>query len=387
MHEEPESLPVSVPAWLRQVTAKALRKNPVERYQSVEEMRAALMPSVRTSEERIQLQHNVAAPPQPQINPQPRNETPSTVPRSRPVSQSPFNVASEKSSPQPRRSYSVIIATVIGLTVIAVAGYLMTRESSEQSTKKQPAISATLNSTGKALPDLGATFVENLNGVKLEMMRVPGGSFTMGSPDSEEGRGNSEGPQHQVAVPSFYIGRYEVTQAQWEAVMGNNPSRFKGDDLPVEKVSWNETKVFCRKLSQITGKNYRLPSEAEWEYACRAKTTSAYAGDLDSMAWYSNNSGNKTHPVGQKQPNEFGLYDMHGNVWEWCEDVWHKSYEKAPDDGSSWLSDGNSSYRALRGGSWLSVSRRCRSALRYNAAPGSRNFTNGFRVVVGSRTS
>ena len=146
------------------------------------------------------------------------------------------------------------------------------------------------------------------------MVYVTGGTFLMGSPDNEPDRDSDERPQHRVTVPGFSMGKYEITQAQWKAVMGTNPSYFKGDNLPVENVSWNDAKEFCSKLSQMTGKQYRLPTEAEWEYACRAGTTGPYAGNLDAMAWYSNNAGFKTHPVGQKRPNAFGLYDMHGNV-------------------------------------------------------------------------
>jgi len=219
---------------------------------------------------------------------------------------------------------------------------------------------------------------------EIEMVYVPGGSFLMGSPDGKGG--DDEHPQHRVTVPSFYIGKYEVTQAQWRAVMGVNPSNFKGDNLPVENVSWNDAKEFCRRLSQMTGKEYRLPTEAEWEYACRAGTTGDYAGELDAMAWYNENSGGKTHPVGQKQPNAFGLYDMHGNVWEWCQDVYHDNYSGAPADGSAWMSGGHQDRRVLRGGSWDYYGRLCRAAHRGRPAPDDRRFDDGFRVVGSSRT-
>jgi formylglycine-generating enzyme required for sulfatase activity len=282
------------------------------------------------------------------------------------------------------RAHKSLLAAVIGLAAIAGAGYLATRGapgstiSESRDTDNQP----TLNSA--------APFTENLNGVRLEMAPVPSGSFLMGSPESEKGRYGDEGPQHRVTVSGFYIGRYEVTQAQWQAVMGANPANFKGDDdLPVERVSWSGAKEFCVKLSRITGKTYRLPSEAEWEYACRAGTTDPYAGDLDALAWYSNNSGNKTHPVGQKQANAFGLFDMHGNVWEWCEDISHGGYGRQhgnpPMDGSAWLSDGNPSARVLRGGSFNYNDKSCRSASR-NGASDDRYVNAGFRVVVSART-
>ncbi len=222
--------------------------------------------------------------------------------------------------------------------------------------------------------------LEEIRAMEGEMVYVPGGSFLMGSPENEPGHKANE-ELHRVTVRSFYIGKYEVTQAQWRAVMGNNPSYFKGDDLPVE-VSWDDAKEFCRKLSQMTGKEYRLPTEAEWEYACRAKTTGAYAGDLDAMAWYYNNAGNKTHPVGQKQPNAFGLYDMHGNVWEWCEDDWHNSYANAPSDGSAWVDiSARGSLRVYRGGGWSYFAVLCRSAGRTGVAPGYRFYDLGFRLL------
>lgn len=236
----------------------------------------------------------------------------------------------------------------------------------------------------KTAAALAPRIVEDLNGVPLEMILVPGGKFKMGSP---AGQGyKDEWPQHEVTVPSFYCGKFPVTQAQWQAVMGDNPAYFRGADLPVESISWQEAKVFCQKLIKSNGKPFRLPSEAEWEYACRAGTTEAYAGDLSKLGWCDENSQGETHPVGQKQPNAFGLYDMHGNVWEWCEDVWHESYWGAPLDGSAWLDGGDLIYRVLRGGSCTYHSEDCRSAFRLNEMTSYYHYDLGFRVVVLANT-
>lgn len=228
------------------------------------------------------------------------------------------------------------------------------------------------------------------NNVKLELVLIRAGSFTMGSTNGDA----DEKPVHQVTISqAFYIGRYEVTQAQWQSVMGSNPSYFRdcGGNCPLEQVSWNDAQNFINKLNENNdGFGYRLPTEGEWEYACRAGTTGEYAGDLDSMAWYSANSGGKTHLVGTKQPNGFGLYDMHGNVWEWCEDWYHPSYDGAPGDGSAWLSGGDQWHpRVLRGGSWSPFAPYLRSAGRYYPAyytPDFRYNYVGFRVVAVVRT-
>ena len=210
-------------------------------------------------------------------------------------------------------------------------------------------------------------YVEVLPGaVPLEMVEIPGGTFQMGSPAGEMGRSEDEGPQHQVTVPDFYMGKYEVTQAQWRAVMGSNPSHFEGDSLPVEQVSWNDAVEFCAKLSRATGRTYRLPTEAEWEYACRAGTTTPFAFGETITPQLVNYDGNypyggaakgtnrqQTTAVGSLGvANRFGLYDMHGNVWEWCADCWHESYYGAPADGSSWEANCNQNYRVWHGGSW-----------------------------------
>ena len=197
-----------------------------------------------------------------------------------------------------------------------------------------------------------------------------------------------EKPVHEVTIKEgFYMGRYEVTQANWEQVMGTTPSNFKGDNLPVERVSWDDVQSFIRKLNERRdGFNYRLPTEAEWEYACRAGTTGDYAGDLNEMAWFSENSLGQPHAVGGKRPNALGLADMHGNVWEWCADYHHETYYGAPTDGSAWVTGGEMKYRVLRGGSWHGNVSALRSGGRDAAPPEHRNAFLGFRVVAIART-
>jgi formylglycine-generating enzyme required for sulfatase activity len=235
-------------------------------------------------------------------------------------------------------------------------------------------------------------FTEQLpNGVELEMVGLPGGIFLMGSPESDPDADKREFPQHELTVPSFSIGKYPVTQAQWQTVMGNNPSYFNNDrpQNPVEQVSWNDCQEFCRKLSQLTGQRYRLPSEAEWEYACRAGTTTRYsfgddAAQLGDYGWYNENSENRTHSVGQKKLNPWVLYDMHGNVWEWCEDDFHKSYKGAPSNGSPWKGNSwqNNTRKMIRGGSWDHGAKDCRSSVRGDTDPDYRYAVIGFRVVL-----
>ncbi len=240
-------------------------------------------------------------------------------------------------------------------------------------------------------------FVEDLgNGVTLEMVQIPGGTFMMGSPATEAKRYDSESPQHQVTVPAFFMGRYPVTQVQYQAIVGSNPSNFKRANCPVEQVNWNEAVEFCKRLSQKTGRNYRLPSEAEWEYACRAITSTPfyfgetittdlvnYDGTVTPYASAPKGVYRKeTAEVGKFPPNAFGLYDMHGNVWEWCQDYSHDNYQGAPTDGSAWLTGGNSTTRLLRGGSWILNPEFCLCAIRFWNTPGNRNDNIGFRLVV-----
>jgi formylglycine-generating enzyme required for sulfatase activity len=230
-------------------------------------------------------------------------------------------------------------------------------------------------------------------GVKMEFVLIPAGEFMMGSPVGEERRNSDEGPQHKVKITkSFYIGVLEVTQEQYQQIMDKNPSHFRGARNPVEKVSWNDAVEFCRKLSQKDGATYRLPTEAEWEYACRAGTTTPfYTGstistdqaNYDGDYTYGNGrkgvDRKKTLAVGSFAPNAFGLYDMHGNVWEWCQSL-YKSYPYRDADGRENLSSVGS--RVLRGGSWGSKPRGCRSAHRRRSSPANTYFGSGFRIVV-----
>ena len=263
-------------------------------------------------------------------------------------------------------------------------------------------------------------YIEDLgNGLNLRMVAIRGGTFLMGQTEAEKiqllkeyGEQNyqtyldEELPRHEVTIPDFFMGIFTVTQAQYQALMGENPSTFRGEDRPVETVSWDESVAFCDRLSTQTGRNYRLPTEAEWEYACRAGTTTPFAfGDmitpeLANYDWKSSYNGSptrssdprETQPVGSYPANAWGLYDMHGNVWEWCLDHWHSNYADKPEelkqDGSTaWLSSDESKNRLLRGGSWYSNAKSCRSAYRAHNAPDIRYGSYGFRVVCrASRT-
>ncbi|MGM9695983.1 MAG: SUMF1/EgtB/PvdO family nonheme iron enzyme [Alloprevotella sp.] len=208
------------------------------------------------------------------------------------------------------------------------------------------------------------------NGVSFTMIHVEGGTFTMGATSEMTEPSSDEEPTHQVTLSSYYIGETEVTQALWKAVMGSNPSWFKGDNLPVEKVSWNDCQTFISKLNALTGKNFRLPTEAEWEFAARGGNQSRhtqYSGSsrIDDVAWYYGNSNDKTHPVKTKQPNELGIYDMSGNVDEWCQD-WYDSYSS--DAQTDPTGAGSGSLRVGRGGSWWGPPRACRSSYRNHGA-------------------
>ena len=246
-----------------------------------------------------------------------------------------------------------------------------------------PSAAKRTNSSGATSSAANAKLI--LNNLTANMVYVSGGTFTMGA-TSEQGSGayNDEKPVHSVTLSSFYICKYEVTQALWNAVMGSNPSNWKGDDLPVETVSRDDCQTFIRKLNALTGKNFRLPTEAEWEFAARGGNNSRgykYAGsnNIETVAWYQGNSGNKTHVVGTKSPNELGLYDMSGNVWEWCQD-WYGSYSSASQTNPTGASSGSD--RVLRGGDWFTIARCSRSSNRINGTPDNCGSIRGLRLVL-----
>jgi eukaryotic-like serine/threonine-protein kinase len=276
------------------------------------------------------------------------------------------------------------------------------KNSKEPNLSKVSFTSVRLDNTGKILERPAGSamaFQENLgNGISLAMVKIPAGKFMMGSPANEEKRTNSESPQHQVTLPEFYLGQTLVTQGQWQAIMGNNPAQFKGNDkLPVETVGWLEAMNFCQKLSKKTGRIYRLPSEAEWEYACRAGTTTPFAFGETINTDVVNYDGNYTYANAGKgeyrrkttvasnfPANLFGLYDMHGNLWEWCLDEWTDNYENSSSDGgvrASTSSKNIDKTHVLRGGSWFFNPDVCRSAYRLGLYAVLDSDYVGFRVV------
>lgn len=354
------------------------------------------------------------APPKskPQPTPQPKSQPtpqPTSQPRLQPTLQS---------TPIPRRQVLQtlgLIGTGVGLAIVGewlLKGGFGEKVPSLQTFDFETVSVDTLGNINNRSNRQAKYFAQDLgNGVRLEMVQIPGGKFFMGSPADEKQRDSDEEPQHQVTVPGFFMGKYEVTQAQYQAIMGNNLSNFKGEKRPVEKVSWNDAVEFCKRLSQKTGRTYRLPSEAEWEYAARAGTTTPFyfgetittdLANYDGSSIYFGISGRgtfgdgndhdapttkgknrlQTTDVGYFPPNAFGLYDMHGNVWEWCQDDLHDNYQGAPTNGSAWLNPGSTSGKKLvRGGSWYNQPRDCRSANRSWFFSGLRDYPVGFRVV------
>ena len=271
------------------------------------------------------------------------------------------------------------------------AGIVNQQQSENQQSSNTYVASSSNNSSGTPSVASGsnAISIPVKDGISIEMVKVEAGTFMMGATsemkDSYDDPYSDEKPVHQVTLTNdYYMGKYEVTQALWQAVMGSNPSNFKGDNLPVEKVSWNDCQEFISKLNSLTGRKFRLPTEAEWEYAARGGKKSRgyqYSGssNISDVVWYKDNSANKTHPVGTKQANELGIYDMSGNVWEWCSDRYgsYSSFSQTNPTGSY-----SGAFRVLRGGGWGSFAWFCCLSFRRNFAPDFRHYDLGLRLAL-----
>ena len=267
------------------------------------------------------------------------------------------------------------------------AGIVNQQQSENQQSSNTYVASSSNNSSGSPSVASGsnAISIPVKNGISIEMVKVEAGTFMMGATSEMQAPYRWEKPVHQVTLTNdYYMGKYEVTQALWEAVMGSNPSYFKGDNLPVETVSWNDCQEFISKLNSLTGRKFRLSTEAEWEYAARGGKKSRsyqYSGssNISDVAWYDGNSGSKTHPVGTKQANELGIYDMTGNVWEWCQD-WYGSYSSSSQTNPTGAVSG--AHRVYRGGSWDFYAGRCRLSYRRYGTPDYRNSILGLRLAL-----
>ena len=267
------------------------------------------------------------------------------------------------------------------------AGIVNQQQSENQQSSNTYVASSSNNPSGSPSVASGsnAISIPVKDGISIEMVKVEAGTFMMGATPEMEKPNSDEKPLHQVTlINDYYMGKYEVTQALWEAVMGSNPSYFKGDNLPVEKVSWNDCQEFISKLNSLTGRKFRLPTEAEWEYAARGGKKSRgyqYSGSrkISYVAWYKDNSAYKTHPVGTKQANELGIYDMSGNVYEWCLD-WYGSYSSSSQTNPTGADSG--SFRVFRGGGWGIYARGCRLSYRYIFTPDDRRSYLGLRLAL-----
>ena len=267
------------------------------------------------------------------------------------------------------------------------AGIMNQQQSENQQSSNTYVASSTNSSSGSPSVASGSNTISIpvKNGISIEMVKVEAGTFMMGATSEMKDSYGWEKPVHQVTLTNdYYMGKYEVTQALWEAVMGSNPSCFKGDNLPVEKMSWNDCQEFISKLNSMTGRKFRLPTEAEWEYAARGGKKSRsyqYSGssNISDVAWYDGNSVNKTHPVGTKQANELGIYDMSGNVYEWCHD-WYGSFSSSSQTNPTGADSGSS--RVFRGGSWYGNARYCRLSFRDCTPPDCRGYNLGLRLAL-----
>lgn len=281
-------------------------------------------------------------------------------------------------------AHSFTMLCITFLTILCIASQAKTPVNVIDYNKIQDEIIDSEMSGNGVTTDSNGNKVFTVKGVTFKMIKVKGGTFMMGATEQNDNADEDEKPAHQVTLNDYYIGEYEVTQELWRSVMGYNPSHFKGNNLPVEQVSWNECREFVKRLNKITGKQFRLPTEAEWEYAARGGCKSqgyVYSGsnNIADVAWYSQNSGKITHKVGSAKPNELGIYDMTGNVWEWCND-WYGKYRSGSQTNPQGPSSG--SYRILRGGGWDGSASFCGVSKRAGTASTDKGYEDGLRLVL-----
>jgi len=360
VHDEPQPFDEDVPEPLRETIGKALEKEPEKRYKTALEMRESLKAVARALEQ--------------------AGGRPAYLTKDTPN----FTIVSLKK--EAARSFN------LGNYKEAIGKW---REVLRLEPNQDEIMNYILEAEAKVRQETDKKQIDQLdkepvNGIDIKVVKLEGGRFLMGAP---EGKGREdERPQHLVRLPAFAIGKYPVTQAEWRAVadlpkveieLEFAPSHFKGDNLPVEQISWEEAVEFCKRVSKATGKEFRLPTEAEWEYACRAGTIGAYAGDLDEMAWYSGNANDQTHAVGSRKPNRWGLYDMHGNVWEWCQDIYAADYySDSPEESPPGPEFSSTNFkRVIRGGSHTCNPFSCRSSVRFKIAQIIRYYDVGFRLA------
>lgn len=432
MLKDPEPLPENLKQFTPIIT-KVLQKNPDERYLSASLMKTDLQNALKNlsqpiAETKIEVVNPILETKTELIKPYETAKSKveheqETFPKTEVIKpfihhQTKPDIEIPKTLVKPRNNNVKFFAIAVSIVVLIIVSFLgitklISNNASNKSTStsiNQPATTTDnksfefetvkVDASGKIVErtkKIANQFIEDLGqGIKLEMVEVPSGTFTMGSSSSEAQRDSDEDPQHKVNIESFYLGKYEVTQAQYQAIMGNDPSNFKGDNLPVEQVSWNEAIEFCKKLSARTRKTYRLPSEAEWEYAARAGTTTPFAFGETINTNIVNYDGN--YPYGQAAKGEyrqktivvgslgvanaFGLYDLQGNVWEWCQDIYQPNYNGAPTNGKAWEQTTDDNYRVLRGGSWNGSGKDCSSTLRNFSVSDFLVFDLGFRIVL-----
>ena len=368
-HEQAFSFPEHISEKMKRLILWMMTPKRDKRPQSVQQLRERLekgLPEETAAKADIISEETIVNPPTPSPAPDPK-PTPTPSPK----------LETNKKGLLSRLKYAMLALVAVGCIVAS----LYVWRSCESDTDNFPG----MESTVPQQPSEPEYEVITANGVSFKMIRVEGGTFQMGA-TSEQGSDayDDEKPAHSVTLSSYYIGETEVTQELWQAVMGSNPSSFKGTNRPVEQVSWDDCQTFISKLDSITGKNFRLPTEAEWEYAARGGNKSRgykYSGSnsVGDVAWYTDNSGSETHPVKSKSPNELGIYDMSGNVWEWCQD-WYGSYESSSQTNPTGPSSGSS--RVIRGGGWSNHARGCRVSFRSYSTPDFRSSYLGLRLVL-----